>query len=1107
MTIPSDAISLHDTLVEELRTSSCTGDETVSEPPPSTCEQTDSVPLNDDTSLHAALAEELQRLYLLAGESFQPPQPENRAHLDPAHLSNALKECLHAANLSALCLSGGGIRSASFALGIIQSLAKFKRLHSFDYLSTVSGGGYTGAWLSAWCTQYDRGIVDVETELAGNSEPQPVTTLRQFTSYLTPERGLFSLDTASAGAIVIRNLILNWLIFLPVFALIALIPKLTYAFYQWNTGNGSGTSNVWTWLLLGSSGVLYAISQIYTAWQLSNQAILGALAERRDQIHRATYLIRLRYDLQKAGWLHILILILLPTYVAGCLGITALVRLMATGAPLTEPSVLWPWFLSIGGVLWGLPFLSVLIFRYVEYQHQKKKLGIIAAADAPFEALRQISRLLVIVFARACGGLVLGAILADALPLLLSLSTDGRSFPSSADAISFGEWTSRSWNALCHDPRLVVVFGANLWLMGQFLADTAFVAISSPLHNHDALREWLARLNAGFLLPGLMWLVVSLLVLWDPLPTGVETRMVGEWAESTFTAIGGLAGVGAALFGAVAPIAPKTDSNSKGVMARFPWARLAAIGAILFFAVLLMTVSRAVDQFLPSLAPLAADVATRIAPYTDGNSAGAFSAIQYGMALLIVGLILFITSWAINVNKFSLHAFYRNRLIRAYLGASKKQGRHITDQDERQPNRFTGFDEWDNIAMCQLGQRVPKSENAPETSTKRSPLPGPLHIINMALNLVHGERLAWQDRKASSFTVSQFKAGSPEVGYRRTGPSVRMEPNPQASIDRRESNAPRRLLPQFTKDRGYGDGISLGTATAISGAALSPSMGYHSQPTVSFLMTLFNVRLGWWLGNPKKKAWQKAGPFFSIGPILEELLGLTNARSRYVYLSDGGHFENLGIYEMLRRQCRTIIAVDAGCDSGSTFVDLGNAVAKARIDLGIEITFRPRPLASQTAKGRLGLVNDIKAGNTLPYCAIADIKYPMENDSSQDGVLIYLKPALHGTEPEDVLSYAADNDAFPHETTMNQFFTERQFESYRRLGQHIGDAVFKSAGEANGFAVGRSDRARRAQDLIEAAERHCAQYPQSSSGRAQVDMAPSKPANESGDPGPKKATS
>ena len=137
-------------------------------------------------------------------------------------------------------------------------------------------------------------------------------------------------------------------------------------------------------------------------------------------------------------------------------------------------------------------------------------------------------------------------------------------------------------------------------------------------------------------------------------------------------------------------------------------------------------------------------------------------------------------------------------------------------------------------------------------------------------------------------------------------------------------------------------GISLGTALALSGAAASPNMGYHSSPLLGFIMTLFNARLGAWLGNPgleNSDTWRHEGPHSAIDSLVREAAGLTNDTSPYIYLSDGGHFENLGVYEMIKRGCRYIVVLDAASDPNFIYHDLGNALRKIRIDTKIPIDF------------------------------------------------------------------------------------------------------------------------------------------------------------------------
>lgn len=232
----------------------------------------------------------------------------------------------------------------------------------------------------------------------------------------------------------------------------------------------------------------------------------------------------------------------------------------------------------------------------------------------------------------------------------------------------------------------------------------------------------------------------------------------------------------------------------------------------------------------------------------------------------------------------------------------------------------------------------------------------------------------------------------------------------------------------------------------ISGAAASPNMGYHSSPTVTFLMSLLNVRLGWWLtnpGEPGRHCWYRSEPLAPILTLIAELLGKTNDRSRYVYLSDGGHFENLAIYEMVLRRCRFIVVVDGGADPAREFEDLGNAIRKIRVDLGITIGF-PNIKFDHPGEGL--------ADEKSTRCAIGTIYYKQrddprgENDAVQNGTIVYIKPTIRGDESPDVLNYWKQFPDFPHQSTGDQFFDEPQFESYRKLGRLSLDDVFRDSG-------------------------------------------------------------
>jgi hypothetical protein len=202
-------------------------------------------------------------------------------------------------------------------------------------------------------------------------------------------------------------------------------------------------------------------------------------------------------------------------------------------------------------------------------------------------------------------------------------------------------------------------------------------------------------------------------------------------------------------------------------------------------------------------------------------------------------------------------------------------------------------------------------------------------------------------------------------------------------------------------------------------------------------MALFNARLGAWLGNTNARGnaiYRLPGPRQAIFPLIAELFGLTSAKSQYINLSDGGHFDNLGLYEMVLRRCRYIFISDAGHDPLCTFEDLGNAIRKIRIDFGIPIAFEKKILILPRSDKETGL-----------YCATAQICYrEADGPDVPDGQLVYIKPALTGRGepiPYDVYSYAQAVQDFPHESTADQWFSESQFESYRALGLHLMEQI------------------------------------------------------------------
>jgi len=210
-------------------------------------------------------------------------------------------------------------------------------------------------------------------------------------------------------------------------------------------------------------------------------------------------------------------------------------------------------------------------------------------------------------------------------------------------------------------------------------------------------------------------------------------------------------------------------------------------------------------------------------------------------------------------------------------------------------------------------------------------------------------------------------------------------------------------------------------------------MGTSTIKPLVFIMTLLNIRLGYWLPNPRtlRKRWYRRGVVLGVGPfyLLRELFSRIDERSRYVNVSDGGHIENLGVYALLRRRCKFIIVGDAEADPDLRFGGLATLIRYARIDTGIEIDI----VLDDVRKGPDGL-----SGR---HCALGEIQY----GSGEVGHLLYLKASVTGDENEYIREYRARNPEFPHESTTDQFFTEAQFEAYRALGYHVANELFQEA--------------------------------------------------------------
>lgn len=885
---------------------------------------------------------------------------------DPADVERrkAFYRTLNKLNRAALCCSGGGIRSATFCLGVIQALAMYQLpkttsgtataspppptdkeaeaanqslLSRFHYLSTVSGGGYIGSWLSAWRSRSD--FPTVWRNLTGRPEgpdvePPELSWLRAYSNYLTARVGLGSADTWTGAAIFLRNLLLNWLVIIPAVALVLLVLKLIATF---SIAIARIEDAWWPHALIALVGIACLIvAQAFTTRHRPTRRKLDGTLSPVDagNIDQNTFL---RGNLI---W-SFLSAVCLTSF------LTSHVGAQLAGGSSTYVAV------GIGAVCGLVIFTGGWIAGWPLRWEAK---------DFGFWAL---------------SGLVYGGLLGFGAHLFTLLS------PYTGEV--------SIWLIL-----IPVILGVPWVLVSQLFAEMIFVGLVSYEVNSDTDREWLGRGAGWVAATAVIWGLTTFIVF-----AGGYFLIIADTALRPYIAsAGGVAGIVAALIGKSTQTAAK-PSKDKSSYTELASKIILAIAGPIFAAVLVVGISVALDLLLldDSLVQ-----GLTLHTWTIG-----YIAFWLLVGVAATAFVAWVASRNVNINRFSLHALYRNRLIRAYLGASRQS---------RLPDLFTGFDECDNPPIHTLWPPKPRPSGDNTFSL--------FHLVNITLNVVQSKRLAWQQRKAESFTVSALHSGAAYKGFR---PSA---------------------------EYGGPSGLSLGTAMAISGAAASPNMGYHSSPSITLLLALFNVRLGWWLGNPGpegEKTYKDEGPATAIVPLAEETFGLTTDDKPYVYLSDGGHFENLGLYEMVRRRCRFMVAIDAGCDPDFTFEDLGNAVRKIYIDLGVRIRFdglsaiSNHPSASVLSLASPDPSKEVR--RSIPYCAIGTVDYASADgteDGCGNGYILYIKPAYHGTEGAGIRSYAAANPTFPHETTADQFFSESQFESYRSLGLDIMNSIL-SGGE------------------------------------------------------------
>lgn len=1011
----------------------------------------------------------------------QKPDTSGDDHAD----LNVMFSRFYDRGFSALCFSGGGIRSATFGLGVVEALAGVRVLDKFDYLSTVSGGGYLGSWLSAWIRRerirkFDKQLLELRKRLADEkknanarsgptdtkeakdarkkaakeledtrdealkqlqkdiykeyqefqgegvarvqtiindhraegaaknepfTEPKQVQALREYSNYMTPRVGLLSADTWTFIGIYLRNLFLNWTIFVPLIAAVLLVPKIFEAFVK------HGGASWKTVLALGVGAVVMGCMTL--------AAVIVSLPSSNPQV-------------DKPGWSTdggVVTYALAPLLIMAFVITTLVFWYLRGGAGVGEPGgdsfFFFPlnskyariWLVALPVAAYVIIKLAIFGYEVARFLTAREQMRTRKELWARLNVKRMLGTAAAAAAASVIGALVIAAVLA---------MLKGKAGPTGEQASTI----FADANAALYLTVAVPAF------LGIFLAAaTVFVGFASKVQT-DGDREWFARFGSWILISCVGWVALCGFGLYGPaaihaVGAALTNPNIGTlnftWAglDVLVKQLVPIVAVVSGLLSLVGGFTGKSNARktpAQGALDRF-LSTAPQIAAVVFLAFLLSLIAWLAEYSTEAFGNAAISLNKIFDPDAAGPGRGSIEFyLLYASTLFAAALAM---ACLLNVNKFSLHGAYRDRLIRAYLGASKKN---------RRADPFTGFDDMDNFQLHRLkGQR-------------------PFHVVNATLNLVDGEKLAWQNRKAATFTMTPLHCGSWALeGYRRTFEYSRnTELGVCGGLD--ACNKPVGLGGPCIGGCEYpGKSIRLGTAMAISGAAVNPNMGYYSSPVVMFLMGMFNIRLGWWLGNTNKKGarrdwfglgrpyFTKPSPTIAIMPLISETFGRTDKERLFVNVSDGGHFENLGLYEMVLRRCKFILLSDAAADNTFAFDDLANAIEKCEVDLGVKIEFEngikipSRSLVSSKKKKKKARIK--REWDALRY-AVARIKYPenTREDPAGDGLLLYIKPSFHGNEPVELKHYAEAHPTFPHQSTGDQMFDEKQFEAYRELG-------------------------------------------------------------------------
>lgn len=851
-------------------------------------------------------------------------------------------------------LSGGGIRSATFVLGVFQALAKLDLLKRIDFLSTVSGGGYFGGF-------YGRLVSRQGTE---RDSPAAMEQVRRL---LHPDAAGTTTDVADRGRRILRWLRENGRYLAP-------------------TGGGDYLMALAVML---RNWFAVQVIVLLTAFMVFLAARVG-LAAVMLQVPDNVPLARLGFTMALTHW---------PVWLSPLVPLAALLF-----AGVLFPLAWAYWIASLG---WN------------------RRPGALRWITSPLTGPLAIMLMAALIAASGDARLsLLGALL-----LLLSFAA---------------------------------AIAVELCLFADF-----FAARGEQSGDVDR-RHAVGKRLSGWLRNVLMWTLVVLAVgVVDSVGQTVYALGTishfgfGQWLLSLGTALVALVAGGQKL---VIQLGLKGDSS------KLPLGAIAAAGSLLLLFVAACGLNYGAQAVvwkmqqpadLPKVlqqwaeerrcaelgdyckqhggCPEAAPVchvpeAFKPLPTLSISSCADLFAPAATVAVFLLLALILGTQWEF-VNLSTLQPLYGARLARAYLGASnasRTEGGGISVTDPIPGDDVAGSEYW-------TGASAPWRRG------------GPLHLVNVTINeTIDGQsQVEQQDRRGTGMAVSA------------TGLSVGVRHHRLWSGDI-DSHSGHHV---FGDDSHPPEDLALSQWVGISGAAFSTGLGFQTSFGLSLLAGVLNVRLGyWWRAGVSRGLLSSllfpVQRFLMLGEWLARFPGTAH---RHWYLSDGGHFENTAAYELIRRRLPLIIITDGGADPDYQFDDVANLVRKARIDFNAEINFFSKEQILQRGQELLGdaaryfggldelkkhdLQEEPEDGQPAapapprrPCAALARVTYL--DDDQRTSWLLVLKPILHRDDPADLVNYGKLNPTFPNETTIDQFFDEAQWESYRKLGELTAMRVF-----------------------------------------------------------------